>query len=262
MHLVVHAGFHKTGTSSLQQTLAANRARLSPVARILLKPDMPGLTEAARAYSASADPVDWAFYLAEAARVFEALGGDDRTVLVSSEDLAGHMPFRHGATGYDAAPRLMAGLCEAAAAAIRRPHRIDILFTTRAPGPWVASCHAQHLRATRITDDATAYAARALPHADLAAEVARIAATVPATVHQAALEDIADGPLGPLDALLDLADIAPALRAALRPQPRANTALPPDTLDALLALNRSDRPWPAVREAKARLIRQARKTPA
>lgn len=260
MHVLVHAGFHKTGTSSIQQGLAANRAALSPALRILLKEDMEPLTEAARAWSRRPEELEWALVLHEARGTFAALDPDDpRPVLISSEDLCGHMPFRHGLTDYAAAAPLMAGLREALAAT-RPDATIALLFTTRAAAPWVKSCYAQHLRATRITETAEDYAARALPHADLGAMVDRVAAAVaPAPVHRAALEDIAAGPLGPLDALLDLLPLDPARRATLTPPARANRALPAEVQDRLLALNRSDRPWSEVRDEKKRLVRRARR---
>ncbi|MDF1856725.1 hypothetical protein [Pseudooceanicola sp.] len=260
MRLIVHAGFHKTGTSSIQQTLEANRATLAPAYRVMLKADMPGLTEAARAYSQTMDEVEWALFVFEAARVFTGLErSDPRPVLMSSEDLSGHMPFRHGQNEYAAAPRLMAGLAEIGRES-GGASDIDFLFTTRAAGPWVKSCYAQHLRATRITDDLDSYAARALPHADLDAMVDRIAAAVdPVSVHRARLEDIGARPLGPLDALLDLAGVDPGLRANLARLPPANTAMPPEVLNQLLALNRSDQDWAAIRAQKKTLVRQVRK---
>lgn len=261
MHLCVHAGFHKTGTTTLQQALAANRAALAPAARVMLKGDMPGLTEAARAYSRTGDEVDWALYRHEAARTLATLDPDDpRPVLISAEDLSGHMPFRHGLTGYDAAPRLMSGLRDMAAEVLPAA-RLSFLYTTRAAEPWVRSCHAQHLAADRMTDTLAEYTARALPHADLDAMANRVAAAVaPAPLHRARLEDLAARALGPLDALLDLAGVDPELRTRLAPVPPANRALPDGVLHALLALNRSDRPWPEIRAEKTALIRRARRT--
>jgi len=260
MHVLVHAGFHKTGTSSIQQSLAANRAALAPAFRIVLKDDILPLTEAARAWSRQRQDLEWALFLHEARTTFAALDvSDPRPVLISSEDLSGHMPFRHGLTDYSAAAPLMAGLRDALAVTHRRA-TIAFLFTTRTAAPWVTSCYAQHLRATRMTETLAAYTARALPDADLNAMVDRVTeAVAPAPVHRAALEDIASGPLGPLDALLDLTGIAPALRATLTPVRRANSAMPPEVQDQLLALNRADRPWPEIRDEKKRLVRRARR---
>ena len=51
--IIIHAGFHKTGTTSLQQNLRANRAVLRPDIRLVLRPGMTALCESARAYSRS-----------------------------------------------------------------------------------------------------------------------------------------------------------------------------------------------------------------
>ncbi len=262
MRLIVHAGFHKTGTSSIQQTLAANRAALTPAYRIMLKDDMAGMTEAARAYSRTLDDVEWSLFLYEAAQVLGNLDpADTRPILMSCEDLAGHMPFRHAQTDYVAAPRIMAGMISVAQDTLGAGvASLEFLFTTRAPAPWVKSCYAQHVRATRMTDDLDTFRRTALPHADLNAMVDRIAAAVaPARVHRAALEDIATGPLGPLDALLDVAEVPADLRATLAPLPPANTSVPQDLLTELLAMNRSDTPWKTLRDEKKVLIRKSRR---
>lgn len=259
MRLLVHAGFHKTGTSSIQQTLAANRALLEREIRILLKPDIAGLAEAARAWSDGQRDVEWSMFVYEAAQVLAAIDPvDPRPVVISAEDLAGHMPGRLGLVDYAAAPLLMAGLIEVAREAAPSA-RFEFLFTTREAEPWVKSCHAQHVLAVRCTQDFEQYRAAALPHADLAAMARKIAAAVaPAPVHVSRLEDTADLPLGPLEALLDLARVSTVLRDRLESRPPANTALPPHILDRLLAMNRSDRPWSEIRHAKRHLARRAR----
>ena len=264
MRLIFHAGFHKTGTSSVQQALALNRAALSPHLRILLKPDMPALTEAARTASRiendGADAPAWALLTYEAAHVLSALDADDpRPVVLSSEDLSGHMPFRQGRPDYGAAPRLMAALKDVAQRAVPGAV-VEFLFTTRAAAPWVASCHAQHLRATRMTDDLDTFAARALPHADLTAMIDRIAAAVaPSPVHRAALEDTGPRRLGPVEALFDHIALPARTRAALTPPERANRALPAETQVELLALNRASTDWTATHDAKRAVIRAARR---
>ena len=44
--VVIHAGFHKTGTTSVQTALTENAERLAPHLRVLLKPDFKPLTDA------------------------------------------------------------------------------------------------------------------------------------------------------------------------------------------------------------------------
>lgn len=265
MRLLVHAGFHKTGTTSIQRMLQRDRALLAPALRILLREDMHGLTEAARAWSAARDGVEWGLFRYEAARVLGALDpADPRPVLLCSEDLSGHMPGRHGLTAYDAAPRLMQGLMETAADLLGPGvARFEFVFTTRAAAPWVRSCHAQHICATRMTEDADSYARAFLPHADLQAMAAAVGRAVnPAPVHVAALEDFTDTPLGPIDALFEVLGLDPALRQQVQPIPAANVSVPGPVLAELLSLNRSDADWSVIKQRKRRLITRARRAAA
>jgi hypothetical protein len=54
--IVIHAGFHKTGTTSVQTMLDANRRILGRRLRIYLKSDFGSLTKAARAFSTDQTP--------------------------------------------------------------------------------------------------------------------------------------------------------------------------------------------------------------
>lgn len=232
--VVIHAGFHKTGTTSAQRTLAANAAALHPHLNVVLRDDMAGLRAAARAYSKRRAAADLAFVQAEAAHLAE--GWDTRPVLLSSEDLCGHMPGRHGLQDYGAAPKLLAAMVEACRAA-RPKAALSIVLTTRAAAPWLRSCYVQHLRTTDITLDAAEYAALYAASADLARAVADIARAVDCPVEALPLEEIGADPAGPAGALLQRA--APGLDvAALRPLPPANAAPPQAKIDAMLAVNR------------------------
>ena len=55
--IVVHAGFHKTGTSTVQALLRDNREALKPYLRSMLKGGMTELLSAARGFSTWRDPV-------------------------------------------------------------------------------------------------------------------------------------------------------------------------------------------------------------
>lgn len=236
--LIVHAGFHKTGTTSAQKTLRKNRAALRPFTRIVLRAGMTPLCEAARAFSVSRSEWDLALVKYEAAQLAQTVP-PGATALLSSEDLAGHMPGRRGLRRYDATPRLMAALHHAFAS-VHPGAQITLVFTTRADAPWLASCHAQHLRATRMTLTAREYARRFRASAALGEVVAQVAERVPdAQVVTAALEDCT-GPLGPAAPLLDLAQVPRDVQQSLTALPPANTAPPAEMLRRLLALNRSD----------------------
>ncbi len=53
--IVIHAGFHKTGTTTVQQTLKAHATVLAPHLQVVLREDMEAVCEAARAYSLAPD---------------------------------------------------------------------------------------------------------------------------------------------------------------------------------------------------------------
>lgn len=236
MRVLIHAGFHKTGTTSVQQTLRRNRAALETHLRLLLPEDLDALRSATRAWSATRDPVDAGLVRYEAAELAQSWDtGDTRPVLIASEDLCGHMPGRKDLDDYAAAPHLLALITQAITEA--RPQAApQIHLTTRAPDDWLRSCHMQHLRAIRITEDADSYVARMAPSADFAPVIMRIAeAVAPCPVTHSAIEDHGDDPLAPFLARLDV----PAGLHDPMDTP-ANTAPPAAWAKAVLALNRSD----------------------
>lgn len=267
MRLILHAGFHKTGTTSVQQFLRANRAALRRHVRVFTRLGQEPLCEAARAFSVTRDAMDRALLAAEWGRFLAALDpGDPRPVLLSSEDLAGHMPGRHGLVRYDAAPLILTDL----AALLPEGADLTVALSLRATGPWRRSCWAQHVRATRHVgglDDYLAAAGGAL--ADDAAAVARAlgsgalaggALAGRARVVTWALEQ-ADGPFGPAGPLLDLLALPDRVRARLTPPVHANPSLPEAVLADLLALNRSGlerADWAAAKRAVIDAARGAR----
>ena len=88
--IIIHAGFHKTGTSSLQQVLRANRPLLQPELAMRLKGQMQDLTHATRGYSTWRDDL----ILVKAATRFGAVLDDlvtmpKRALLISAEEFSG-----------------------------------------------------------------------------------------------------------------------------------------------------------------------------
>ncbi|MDK3020277.1 hypothetical protein [Pseudodonghicola flavimaris] len=255
MRVICHAGFHKTGTTTLQQGLALNRDALSRHLRLVPRGRSAAAGRTARAWSEARDPLEMALFRYELAVLMTRWNRrDPRPIMLSAEDLAGHMPGRHGVADYGAAPALMQAVV-ATLAEIAPEAEPVFYFSTRAPEAWLASCHAQHLRATRMRLDADSFAERHRAAADLPAMVAQIAeAVAPVPVHHTALEQSRDRALGPLDPLLDLCDLPPAARAGLIAPPMANRAAPADCTAALLRLNRSDRDDAEVHAAKQALL--------
>jgi len=253
MRVIVHAGFHKTGTTSVQQALRLNRAVLKPHLRIRLRPAMIAVCEAARGYSAVPDAINLALFRYELAQLAEGWSArDSRPVLLASEDLSGHMPGRKGVKTYHAAPRLMATLVET----LRRIHpdaAVEFYFSTRRADDWLNSCHAQHLCASRLTLSRARYAKAYRRSANFDTIIDRVAEITACPTHRAALERGE-----PLAALLGVIGLPEGLRARLRPAGPANTAPPPEVLAALLDLNRSEMPEKDLRAAKRALLGRPR----
>lgn len=254
MRVIVHAGFHRTGTTSIQHMMQRNARKLARHFRILTRRQMPALCEAARAWSVSNDPADLALVTFELAQILEPLAkSDTRALVLSSEDLSGHMPGRFHLTGYDAAPTLMATIQRTVQTCLPDAD-LAFFFTTRATAPWLHSTWAQHVRAIRFTEPRDAYIARMAPHTDLPAQVARIADTVTAPVHSARLEDSKDTPFGPFTPLLDLMQAPQELRAKLTALPPSNPSFPDPVLAKFIALNQSDLSRAELAEAKKALM--------
>ena len=252
--IVLHAGFHKTGTSTVQAVLRANRKTLMPALAIRLKGQMQDLMRATRGYSTFGTPDA----LDKVARRFDALLADlpgmpRRTLLLSAEELCGHMPGRGPLADYCAAPVLLYLFWQRAQAAFPRTP-VAFCLTTRAPDAWQRSAWAEHVTSSGMTLAFDAFCAQYPDAPDLGAIVRDITRRVPAPVHSFALEECAALPLGPADPVLDLCDIPDTIRATLAPQPAQNTRLDDATLTALLGINRTHKDTSERNMAKAALL--------
>ncbi len=251
MQVLIHAGFHKTGTTSVQNALRQNRARLKPHLRLFLPGKLTALCRAARAYSAERQPMDEGLIRFEAAELAQRWHPDDpRPILISSEDLSGHMPGRKGLTTYDATPQILALIAEAVQLA-QPMARLAFHFSTRDPAAWIRSCYVQHLRALRMTEDIVTYTQRMAASADLDDVVDRVARVVaPIPVTRCRLEECTANPLVPI---LDRLDLPEGISDTLaRPAP-AFTAPPQAWIDAVLDLNRSALDQAEWKAARAKL---------
>lgn len=257
MRVVLHAGFHKTGTSSVQAMLGHNRGLLSDGLRILLKPDILTVTRLARHYSRDHNPETLRQMRVRMRQCAQTLDpADPRPVLMSAEDLVGHMPGRHGITQYDAAIDLLPALVDGLRRGIAGPSDIRVFLSTRAERPWLQSNWWQNLRSTRLTLTLDDYCAHHPEAGRFDTLLPRIAARLPVgcLLHMP-LEEMSGLPHGPLTPLLDLAGIDDSLRrriVALAPRNQR----PDSRLEArMLELNRSDIADDALADAKIREMR-------
>jgi hypothetical protein len=255
LRIFIHAGFHKTGTKSVQASLAHNREILGPHVRVVLKSDMPDVCDAALAFARRPNDVHLGKLAAEIRRWIATRDStDERPIVVSAEDLCGRIPGRKGRLGYPSALPILRCMTAEIGSAIpaAAPH---VFLSTRSAESWLESCHAHHIRHARSTMDRMEYAAANASGADLDSEASRIAAGlhgVPVTTSPLDQSSIAAH--GPLTPLLDLLGVPDDLRAKIQPAGHANRALPRDIGTAFLALNRSTLSNAAVAAAKRALI--------
>jgi hypothetical protein len=253
--VIIYPGFHKTGTTSAQKALAENAEVLSPYVDIYLRDDIISLCETARA--ASADMTEERlddFSIAVDALAEYLLQSGSKKVLLASEDLSGHMPGRQGVNSYaTAVPTLMKILSDGL-----EEFELTFFFSTRKSDAWLASCYAQHVQYTRIEISREEYAEMFAASADLDAVVAEIRAAIPNDVRAVPLESVAKSPFGPLTPVLDVLELTRAQRKDIAVPKHFNASPPPEMLDQMLALNRSDLRMPNLREAKRNLRRQLR----
>ncbi|KIN65321.1 hypothetical protein Z945_362 [Sulfitobacter noctilucae] len=256
--IILHTGFHKTGTSTLQATLRENRVALKHHVALRLRWHLKDVVAAARGYSMDHDPLTLIKVQTRFGQMVNELPGmPRRTLIISAEELLGHLPGRDDLANYGAAPVLLYAYWEILKS--RYPQaEILIYLTTRAPEAWLASAYAEHVKSSNMTLDFDSFRARFAGAADLEATVADIASRVPVKVHSIRLENCRDLPLGPLDPLLDLAEVPLALRPELVPAKYVNRRPSDTVLQALLAANQTYASDAQARNAaKAAILSQA-----
>jgi len=238
--LVVHPGFHKTGTTSLQDALTANRSLLAPHVEVITRAEMPAVCRTAKAYCETRDALDLGFFCYELACLLSERAPDDpRPLLLTSEDLAGLMPGRRGATGYGAAPDLAAAIVRVTAEVAGSEARPAFYISTRRHG-WLQSLYWQLLLRDRLRLEQAEFKRLYRAAADLDSAARTVAnAVTPCPVTVRALEDMT-GPLGPMDPVLDLLDLPQDLRGRLAPPTLRNTRGGPKLRARMLKVNRSD----------------------
>lgn len=251
--IVIHAGFHKTGTSSVQQMLRANRGLLKPCLAIRLKPQMKDVLHAARGYSTWGDPLS----LSKLERRFHALlaglpGMPRRVLCLSAEELSGHMPGRGDLADYRAAP-VLAARYAAICAALHPGVPLRFCYGTRTAPEWLASAWAEHVKSSSLILDFDAFAVRYAGAADLCAVVAQVARATGCETRAMPLgTDAAPGKV-----LLELCEVPQDVQSALRIPAAVNTRLPEGVLLDLLAANRAYADRDARKAAKAAILKEA-----
>jgi hypothetical protein len=256
--VVIHAGFHKTGTSTLQQTLRLNRPLLKPLMRFVLRPGMKDVVVAARGYSGHRDELSRAkFHHRFGSLLYEQPAMTRRVLCLSAEELSGHLPGRPGIADYRAVVDLAQDMVESTRLVFPRAE-VMFFFTTRAPDAWLESAWSEHVKSSLLTQSLDEFATRNRAAADLDAIVDAVADAVDVPVERARLEDQRETPFGPATPLLDLCEVPAAVRRKMtRPAP-ANQRLDDALMAALLEANRTIKNKTELRARKQEMIDAAK----
>lgn len=243
--VLVHAGFHKTGTTSLQKYLAQNRAALAPYFDYYGQDDFKSAGARARIYAQK--PFIWRRHRFRGTfqRFLSGIPEAEQIVL-SRETFSGVMPghrdwrgrtlqdFRHAAIP----------LCRDVADGLRRRFgrscEVEFLFTTRDQESWIRSVYGHLVRSIHLTESFEEFRALFPRLIDLDEEAATISkALTPRKVHVARLEDLQTRKEGPAAAVLDLMAVPDEIRGTLPEASRANQRQTEDLEAEIMALNRS-----------------------
>ena len=123
--ILFHAGFHKTGTSSLQTALRLHTPAIAPHFAVETRATSPALmtaAQAARDYSANPTPQTTARLAQRLHAWAKSLNlHPARGLLVSCEDFAGHIPGRLGVPDYRATLPIAAAIRVALTSPPTRP---------------------------------------------------------------------------------------------------------------------------------------------
>ncbi|MBO9447207.1 hypothetical protein [Ruegeria sp. R14_0] len=175
MKVLIHQGFHKTGTTTLQKTLEKNQDTLRDQVNILLPNDLQGVSLAARRYAIVPKErtlQNFGLRMRQALLPFDGAG--DKPLLISNEELSGLIPGRKGVWTYAQTHVLSRVLLNEVLRLTGGTDRIIFLFTTRTAEEWIKSTYWQNLRSHRIREDLEQYGQQLQRGADLEAVVARV----------------------------------------------------------------------------------------
>lgn len=261
--VIIHAGFHKTGTTSLQRFLEINAAALAPYVHVLMKPQMEDVASAARDCSNASFFRSNYFRRAAFRHLFFDLLKrttleNEQTLLISCEALVGRMPGRENVTAFDAAVGLAKDMVNVA-----EKHFGDLdltlLYTTRERDSWMRSAYSHLLHQSKFTMSEPEFAEKFGRAGDLDAIVMRIGQAIgPRVPVTSQLETTAAEQFGPASVLVRLLDLPAEVNATLEPAKHLNQQLDAFEKSKLQDFNAQDMTDADLNQIKRRFLRKRR----
>lgn len=265
--VIVHAGFHKTGTTSLQDYLKENRKALKPYLSYYGQVDFLQAGAHARIYGQRRF---WWRRLMFRRAFGRFLGSvpDAPVIVLSRETFSGAMPGHRALGGRklesysDAAIPLAQEILRSLRKRFGPGVGVEFLYKLRDRDSWLASVHGHLLRSIHLTDDLEEFEVGFASRPDPAAAAARIgAALAPVPVHTAWLEDHASTPEGPAGAVLDLVRVPASLRTGLTTARRRNAGQTANLRAQFLQINRASGSRASLKVAKEALLAASQQKP-
>ncbi|HCP81573.1 MAG TPA: hypothetical protein DIT67_08240 [Octadecabacter sp.] len=255
--VIVHAGFHKTGTTSAQKFLFANRKDIWPRCALVLPAKLRGDAglQAVR-YSRFRTDALLDSFSSGLRSMLSQIDPGRRKILISEESLSGRMPGRDGQLDYSATPTLMARAEDVICDIFGAEAEVIFCFTTREPQSWLNSTYKHNLRKSRLTMDKEEYTETFGPASDLVGVTKAVENAVTGIVCTADLSDLT-GQEGPAQPLMDLMGLSERRRSNLIAHVTHNIGPNDAMIDELLALNRSNLSEEALTVAKKDLLGKA-----
>ena len=239
--IVVHAGFHKTGTTSIQSFLMENGKHLWPHMALVMPARINEITKWATLHSVIGDPLsleEYQFRMVEFLKTLDI--GKKRHLCISSENLAGLIPGRSGKESYTRCPELMAATKQALIDVFGSDLPITFYLSTREPISWLRSSYWQNLRASDLRMDFKTYVDTHQSAADFQPVIDATRAALGSTpLLTTALEETTLMQFGPATPIIDLFPLPAATRDTLTLPAVKNTSPEPATIAQVLELNRS-----------------------
>jgi len=165
--VLIHAGFHKTGTTSAQAFLRENREVLHKNTRLILRHQLKQTFPRANEYSRTGSLKQLQRFQNNFSAILADIpSDDDRQIVISEENLAGQMPGKKGVYGYDALPPLLNAMLECLNTAFTTPPEVTVYFSTRETEGWIKSIWQHSVMAERITDSLAEMQTKLRPAAD------------------------------------------------------------------------------------------------
>ena len=240
--ITVHAGFHKTGTTSAQGFIRANWRTLARHATLMLKKQISKPVFFARKYAVDRDPMTrnaFRFNFISCLGELE-LNRNSRPLIISAEDLSGTMPGYRGIANYSAAADLAEDVVDALRHHFGADVPINLLYTVRGRDAWMRSLWARHVWRGYTDQDFDDYTRDHADVLDIDPVLQDISARVGnASVSAIALEEVATHQFGPGAIFLTPLDLPDRAYQHLVPPPHKNKSHPPDRLAQMLERNRA-----------------------